>query len=88
MKMILLILFATLLAGCVHEAVVQPTGPGGAVLYSTKTGLVFGTEGHLLWLREGVPSDFFTNVGPERWYISNVNWHQGNQIRLKAAQLK
>jgi hypothetical protein len=88
MKMISLFLFMVLVAGCAHEAVTQPTGPGGAVLYSTKTGLIFTEAGHSLWLREKVPASYFTQVGPGRWYINNVDWHSGNAIRLQAAQLK
>jgi hypothetical protein len=72
-----------LFSGCAHIPVTLPDGPGGAVVGVTKTGLIFTDSGHDLWLREGVPAAWFTPVTKGKWYISKIDWHAGNLIRLK-----
>lgn len=71
------------LLSCAHDPITKPEGPGGSVIGVTSTGLIFTQSGHDLWLREGVPASYFTEVQPKKWYISEINWHAGNAIRLK-----
>jgi hypothetical protein len=72
-----------ILTGCAHLPVNERLGPGGALLYVTKAGLVFKDAGHTLWLREGVPASYFTHIGPGEWYINNIDWHAGNAMRIQ-----
>jgi hypothetical protein len=74
-----------LLCSCADYAITDPQGPGGAVLYVTKTGVVFSQDGYANWQREGVPATYFHRLKTGEWYISNLNYHAGNKIRDKAA---
>jgi hypothetical protein len=77
-----------ILCSCAHEAVTVPTGPGGAVAYVTSTGVVFYQAGYDQWRREGVPADYFNPIPHDLFYISNIDWHAGNKIRIKGANPK
>jgi hypothetical protein len=85
---LLLIALTLVMAGCAHEAVTVPTGPGGAVSGITSTGVIFLEAGHDLWLSEGVPASYFTPLPHDRFYISDIDWHAGNKIRIKGANPK
>lgn len=78
----LLIGCLTLLTACVHQAITQPIGPGGAIASQDAGGVYFTAQGHLLWLKEGVPPEMFT-LTEKGWYMTDLEWHQGNSIRLK-----
>jgi hypothetical protein len=81
MKYVLLFSIVVL-AACAHEAVTRPDGPGGAIESVDAQYVYFTAEGHLLWLKEGVPVDLFT-LTPKGWAMTPIQWHQGMAIRLK-----
>lgn len=74
----IIIAAAVLLSSCVHQSVTQPVGPGGAIESVDSTGVTFTDQGKDLWIREGVPAEWF--VGN---HLTNLQWHAGNSIRLK-----
>lgn len=76
---IALCIAACALAGCVHDAITLPDGPGGAIAGVDSTGVTFTTPGEALWISEGVPASWFS---PAR-HLTNLQWHAGNQIRLR-----
>jgi len=73
---------AFLFSGCIHTPVITPSGPGGAVQSVDATGVTFTAQGHDLWLNEHVPANLFTQT-PTGWHMTNLAYHEGNQIRLK-----
>lgn len=77
---ILTIIALVILAGCAHEPVAELHGPGGALRFVTKTGVVFTDQGHALWLKEGVPANLFT-MTKDGWYMSSLEYHEGDKIR-------
>lgn len=79
------LLAALVLTGCMHEAVTPVTGPAVEGVSVTKTGVIFPQSVRDRWLEEGVPASYFTALPHDRFYISNVEWHAGNQIRLDRA---
>lgn len=75
-----------LLSGCAHLPITQPVAKTGVVIVGEdSTGFFFNQDGYNLWLREGVPSSFFTQASGNRYHITDANWHAGNQIRISRA---
>lgn len=80
------IIALVVLCSCAHEPISDPRGPGNVIVGVTRDGVIFNDAGRNLWISESVPSSYFTQAGrPGRWYISSVNFHQGELIRLNRA---
>jgi hypothetical protein len=79
-----LFLACFLLCSCAHEPITTLHGPGGALKYVSKTGVVFYPQGEALWIKEGVPASMFhqTKDGP---YLSNLEYHEADKIRQENA---
>lgn len=70
--------------GCVSIPIVNLNGPGGVIVGTDSSGIIFSQQGRDLWIHEGVPSEWFIPDGLN-WHISDMYWHAGNSIRLKKA---
>jgi hypothetical protein len=70
------------LCSCVHEPVILPSGPGGAIEGVDSTGVTFTDQGYELWVSEGVPEAWFTST-PKGYHLTTLQWHEGNAIRVK-----
>lgn len=79
MKYVLLFSIVALTA-CVSAPITEPNGPGGAVSAVDSMGVTFTDQGKALWIREGVPAEWFQGN-----HLSDLYWHAGMQIRLKRA---
>jgi hypothetical protein len=80
-----LALFAALfVAACAHDPVTLPNGPGGVIVGTDATGVIFNNDGRTVWISEGVPAAWFEADGLN-WHIDDPLYHQGNAIRLRRA---
>ena len=77
-----LLISVLLLSSCVHEPVILPTGPGGAIEGVDSTGVTFTDQGYELWVSEGVPEAWFKSM-PAGYHLTTLQWHEGNAIRIK-----
>lgn len=70
--------------GCAHVPISEPTGSGGAIVSVDSTGITFNEQGKALWVSENVPASWFVATS-QGWHLTTLQWHQGNEIRLKRA---
>lgn len=77
-------LCALLLVGCITQPLTLPNGPGNVIVDTDSTGVIFNQAGKDLWVGEGVPEAWFVPV-PKGYHLTDLQYHQGNAIRLKLA---